>query len=186
MRHLLSAIALLLSAAPLPLSAADLRIDPVRSRAEFSVRLLWVSTVSGSFDGIRGELVIDHAAQTAVVDADIDTDSIKMDSARLRRWVLAPEFFDAKHHPTIHFQSAPVALQLLSAGGDVDGKLTMRGVTRPVTFHLQANLCPPQALAGCVLQLHGIIDRTDFDMRGRRGALSDRVNLGMAIVLTPP
>ncbi|HXP00323.1 MAG TPA: YceI family protein [Luteibacter sp.] len=184
MRHLLSAIALLLSAAPL--SAADLRIDPVRSRAEFSVRLLWVSTVSGSFEGIRGELVIDHAAQTAVVDADIDTESIKMESARLRRWVLAPEFFDAKHHPTIHFESQPTPLQLLSQGGDVEGKLTMRGVTQPVTFRLQANRCPPQALAGCVLQLQGIIDRTDFEMRGRRGALSDRVNLGMAIVLTPP
>ena len=183
MRHLLPAIAMLLSA---PLSAADLRIDPTRSRAEFSVRLLWVSTVSGSFDGIRGDLVIDRAARTAVVNADIDTESIRMDSARLRRWVLAPEFFDAKHHPRIHFESEPTALQLLSEGGDVQGKLTMRGVTQPVTFRLQANRCPPDALAGCVLQLQGMIDRTDFEMRGRRGALSDRVNLGMAIVLTPP
>ena len=184
MRHLLSAIVVLLAAAPV--SAADLRIDPMRSRAQFSVRLLWVSTVTGSFEGIRGDIAIDPSAQTAIVRADIDTESIQMESARLRRWVLAPEFFDAKRYPTIHFESSPTPLALLSAGGDVKGELTLRGVTRPVTFHLQANRCPPHALAGCVLQLQGMIDRTDFDMRGRRGALSDRVNLGMAIVLVAP
>jgi len=184
MRHLFAAIALVLSAAPL--AAADLRIDPVRSRAEFSVKLLWVSNISGAFEGIRGDVSIDRAAQTAVVRADIDTDSIRMESARLRRWVLAPEFFDAVHYPIIHFESAPTPLLLLTHGGDVEGKLTMRGVTQPVTFRLQGNRCPPETLAGCVLQLQGMIDRTDFEMRGRRGALSDRVNLGMAIVLQAP
>lgn len=184
MHHLLTAIVVLLAAAPV--SAADLRIDAVRSRAEFSVRLLWVSTVTGSFEGIRGQLAIDPAAHTAVVSADIDTESVRMDSARFRRWVLAPEFFDAERHPQIHFESSPLPLPLLSEGGDVAGRLTLRGVTRPVTFHLEANDCRTQALVGCVLQLKGSIDRTDFEMRGRRGALSDRVNLGMAIVLTSP
>lgn len=184
MRHLLWAIALLMSAAPL--SAADLRIDPLRSRAEFGVRLLWVSTIRGSFDSIRGEISIDRMAQTAVVSADIATDSIRMESARLRRWVLAPEFFDAEHHPLIHFESLPTPLERLHRGGEVQGSLTMRGVTRPVTFRLQGSRCPSSALAGCVMQLQGTIDRTDFEMRGRRGALSDRVNLGMAIVLAPP
>jgi polyisoprenoid-binding protein YceI len=184
MRHLFAAIALLLSAAPL--AAADLRIDPVRSRAEFSVRLLWVSNVSGAFEGIRGDVSIDHAAQTAVVRADIDTESIRMESARLRRWVLAPEFFDSVHYPSIHFESSPTPLQLLTEGGEVQGKLTLRGITQPVTFHLQANRCKAESLTGCVLQLQGMIDRTDFEMRGRRGALSDRVNLGMAIVLAAP
>jgi polyisoprenoid-binding protein YceI len=184
MRHLLSAIVALLAATPL--SAADLRIDPVRSKAEFNVRLLWVSTVTGSFEGIRGQLAIDPATQGAVVSADIDTASVRMESARLRRWVLAPEFFDASRHPQIHFESAPLSLQVLSDGGDVAGRLTIRGVTRPVTFQVLPNHCPIHALAGCVLQLKGSIDRTDFEMRGRRGALSDRVNLGMAIVLTRP
>jgi polyisoprenoid-binding protein YceI len=184
MRYLFSAIVLLLSAAPL--AAADLRINPVRSRAEFSVRLLWVSNVSGAFEGIRGDVSIDRAAQTAVVRADIDAESIRMESARLRRWILAPEFFDAVHYPIIHFESLPTPLPLLTRGGDVAGKLTLRGITQPVTFHLQANRCPPASLAGCVLQLQGMIDRTDFEMRGRRGALSDRVNLGMAIVLEAP
>jgi len=183
MRYLLSAIATLLLA--LPAAAADLRIDAARSKAEFTVRLLWVTTVTGHFEGIRGDLTTDPATATAVVRADLDTENIRMESARLRRWVLAPEFFDAEHHPHIHFESSPTPLTLLSQGGDVAGQLTIRGVTRPVTFRLLANRCPPEAMQGCVLQLQGLIDRTDFGMLGRRGALSDRVNLGMAIVLSP-
>jgi polyisoprenoid-binding protein YceI len=184
MRFLLSAIAMFFLASPA--IAADLRIDPVRSKADFSVRLLWVTSVTGHFEGIRGDLTTDPATATAVVRADIDTESIRMESARLRRWVLAPEFFDAEHHPTIHFVSQPTSITLLSHGGDVAGELTMRGVTRPVTFRLMANSCQPEAMAGCVLQLQGIIDRTEFGMLGRRGALSDRVNLGMAIVIEAP
>lgn len=181
MRFLLSAIAVLFLMSPA--AAADLRIDSARSKAEFSVRLLWVTSVTGYFEGIRGDLTTDPATATAVVRADIDTENIRMESARLRRWVLAPEFFDAEHHPRIQFVSAATPLTRLSEGGDVAGELTIRGVTRPVTFRLLANRCPPEAMAGCVLQLQGMIDRTDFGMLGRRGALSDRVNLGMAIVI---
>jgi polyisoprenoid-binding protein YceI len=181
MRHLFAATVLLLASAPL--AATDLRIDARHSKAEFSVRLLWVSTVSGRFEGIRGDVRIDMPAQMAVVRADLETAGIRMESSRLQRWVLAPEFFDAEHYPQIHFQSDPTPLALLSAGGDVAGQLTIRGVTRPVSFRLLANRCPTERLQGCVLQLQGMIDRTDFGMRGRRGALSDRVQLGMAIVL---
>jgi len=184
MRHLFLAIALLLSAAPL--AAADLRIDTSRSRAEFSVRLLWVSTVAGSFDGIRGDVRVDPKTNTAIVRADLETESIHMESARLRRWVLAPEFFDSEHHPHIHFESLPTPMGMLTAGGTIEGSLTLRGVTRPVSFRLSPNHCTDDALAGCILQLQGAIDRTEFEMRGRRGALSDRVNLGMAIVLAKP
>lgn len=49
-----------------------------------------------------------------------------MESSRLRRWVLAPGFFDAKRFPSIHFESSPTPLHLLSEGGDVKGKLTLR------------------------------------------------------------
>ncbi|MDF3983549.1 YceI family protein [Luteibacter sp. PPL554] len=181
MRHLLSAIVLLL-VVPLA-TAAELRIDPGRSRADFSVRLLWVSMVSGSFEKIHGDVTVARPAGTATVTAQIDLDSIRMESARLRRWVLAPEFFDAEHHPVVHFVSLPLPLATLTQGGDVQGSLTIRGVTRPVSFRMAPNDCTPGAMAGCVLRLEGSIDRTDFEMRGHRGALSDRVNLGLAIVL---
>lgn len=168
------------------LCAADLRIDPDKSHAEFGVRLLWVSTVSGVFDNIRGDVSVDHTKETAIVNAVIDAESIRMESARLRRWVLAPEFFDAVHYPQILFVSAPTPLESLIHGGTLHGNLTIRGITHEVDFRLIASPCDPATMRECTIQVQGIIDRTRFGMQGRRGALSDRVNLGMVIVVTLP
>ncbi|TCV96331.1 polyisoprenoid-binding protein YceI [Luteibacter rhizovicinus] len=184
LRHIVPAAIFLFTTAPA--GAADLRIDPVKSHAEFGVRLLWVSTVSGVFDNIRGDIAIDRINQTAVVDAVIDADSIRMESARLRRWVLAPEFFDSVHYPQIQFVSTPTPLESLTHGGTLQGRLTIRGITRDVDFRLLPSPCPTESMDGCVVQVQGTIDRTDFDMLGRRGALSDRVNLGLIIVLAMP
>jgi polyisoprenoid-binding protein YceI len=145
------------------------------------VRLLWVTKVTGVFEQIRGDIAINETDHTAIVQATIDAESLRMDSARFRRWVLAPEFFDAQNYPSIHFVSAPLSLDALATGSELDGELTMRGVTRPAHFTLLPSNCTAQALAGCTLQALGVIDRTDFGMRGRRGALADKVELGLMI-----
>jgi polyisoprenoid-binding protein YceI len=165
--------------------AADLTIDPNRSHAEFSVRLLWVKHISGTFRQMRGEVTLNHEASTARVDAWIDTVGLEMESARLRRWVMAPEFFDAEHYPQIHFVSEPTPLAALTDGGKLNGKLTIRGITQPASFDLQPVACDTRYLSHCELQVRGNIDRTDFGMSGRRGALSDRVYLGMVIGFAP-
>jgi polyisoprenoid-binding protein YceI len=80
----------------------------------------------------------------------------------MRASVLGPEFFDAERHPEITFRSTAVRL-----GGDgeaeVDGRLTIRGVTRPVAAH--GRYAPPRPssfgeIAG--LQLRTTVDRRAF------------------------
>ena len=80
----------------------------------------------------------------------------------MRASVLGPEFFDAQNHPEITFRSTEVHLDddgLVA----IDGDLTIRGVTRPVTAsgHYAT---PRQASFGEVagLQLQTTIDRRDF------------------------
>ncbi|HEV7778901.1 MAG TPA: YceI family protein [Luteibacter sp.] len=180
----LGVLATLLLLTPAAARAADFTIDPATSQAEFSVRLLWVKQISGVFHHIRGDITLDHEGSNALVDAWIDTDSLDMDSTRLRRWVMAPEFFDAEHYPQIHFVSDPTPLASLTAGGELKGQLTIRGVTKPAIFQLQPARCTVQTMHGCQLRVLGDIDRTDFGMRGRRGALSDKVYLGMVIGLS--
>ena len=69
--------------------AADYRIDPARSHADFGVRLFWLSQISGRFEQIDGDVTLSSLHDTAVVDARITVDSIQMSSDRIRRWVLA-------------------------------------------------------------------------------------------------
>jgi polyisoprenoid-binding protein YceI len=182
MTWLISCLAVLLLVS-LPAHAADYRIDPARSHADFGVRLLWLSQVAGRFEEIDGDVTLSTQHDTAIVDAHITVDSIHMSSDRIRRWVLAPEFFDASHYPSIHFVSEPIALAMLEKGGDLDGTLTVRGVTRPAHFELMPSRCPLAEPQECVIAVKGTIQRSDFGMIGHRTALSDRVELGMMISL---
>ncbi|HEX7813643.1 YceI family protein [Dyella sp.] len=163
--------------------AADFHIDPQRSHADFGVRLLWVRQVTGRFQQIGGEVNFNGRRDTATVDARIDVNSVAMDSDRFRRWVLAPEFFDVEHYPTIRFVSAPVTLDKLQDGGDLSGWLTLRGITQPTVLEILPSHCRLDAAPTCTIELRGSVQRSDFNMSGHRATLSDRVELGLSIEL---
>lgn len=170
----------------LPVQAADYRIDPEHSHADFGVKLFWLSQISGRFQQIDGDVTLSALHDTAVVDAHISVDSIKMGSDRIRRWVLAPDFFDASRFPSIHFVSEPITLAMLEKGGDLDGTLTLRGITKPAHFEVLPSPCPLDAPQQCVISVRGSIQRSDFGMSSHRTAISDQVQLGMMISLDYP
>jgi polyisoprenoid-binding protein YceI len=78
----------------------------------------------------------------------------------MRASVLGPEFFDAEHHPEITFRST--AVRLADDGrAEVDGELTIRGVTRPVSASGRY-AAPRLASFG---EVAGLQLRTSFDRR---------------------
>lgn len=93
---------------------------------------------------------------------------------------------DAAAHPTIRFRSTAVRARNpadLSAGGEIDGLLTIRGVTRPVT--LQAALFRQQGTAeGDLRQLSfrisGQLRRSDFGASGYADIVDDIITLDIA------
>jgi polyisoprenoid-binding protein YceI len=160
--------------------AADLwRIQSPPSHVDFGVRLLWVHTVHGRFEHISG-VVAPQPDGRVVVDARVAVDSLAMDSARLRRWVLGEEFFDLPHHADLRFVSAPTALRTLDEGGTLAGELTLRGVTRPVELDLSPAHCTADA---CTILAQGQLLRSDFGMRGHHTVLSDHVELALSIAI---
>ncbi len=119
-------------------AAATWRIDPVHSHVEFSVRHLMIATVRGRFADVAGTLTggdddPGHAAiDITIPAASIDTREPKRD-AHLR----SADFFETDAHPDIRFRSTRIA----KAGDrvfDVDGELTIRGITRPVTLRVES------------------------------------------------
>jgi len=160
----------------------DYRINPTRTQATFAVRLLWLRTISGRFTIIAGEVKLDQRGH-AVIDARITVDSVAMESDRLRRWVLAPEFFDAAQYPTIRFLSDPVPLAKLISGGELDGQLSLRGITLPVQFELLPATCATLTAATCLIEARGSVSRSAFGMSSHRTALSNHVDLGLSIAL---
>jgi polyisoprenoid-binding protein YceI len=181
MPGLLFAVLALAATAP---RAEDFRIAETRSHADFGVRLLWLHTISGRFTAIHGDVYVDHQG-LATVDVNIDLNSVVMDSTRFRRWVLAPEFFDAQRHPTARFLSDPLPFYRLASGGSLDGQLSLRGVVRPIHLELLSADCVRIRPGNCVIEARGALSRGDFGMTSHGATLSDQVKLDLSIALEP-
>ena len=159
-------------------------LDSVRSSAQFRVKAVWLFGVHGYFTSVAGRVDIDHAAALAVVDARIDADKVRMNLRGYEDWVKSPEFFDVAAHPEIHFVSDPFPLQRLHDGGALPGTLTLRGVSAPVLFDLDAASCAQPGYA-CAIVANGTIRRSAFGMRSRLGTLGDKVQLSFDAYLKP-
>ncbi len=158
-------------------------LDSARSRASFSVRVLWMFPVEGQFSTLRGQVRIDPARQLATVEARINADSVSMRREGTENWVRSAEFFDVERFPEIEFRSVSFPIKRLREGGDLPGRLTMRGRSQPVLFNLQPASCTAPAI-DCAVNAQGEVRRSEFGMRSRRATLSDHVHLNLDIYLS--
>jgi polyisoprenoid-binding protein YceI len=176
-------LTLLFLGASVTAHGTDYRIDPLASQATFEVRVLWLEHVDGHFTQVAGDVVPGRTPESWVVDATISVDSVAMPNSRMRQWVMAPAFFDAHHHPLIHFVSNPISQADLDRGGTLTGSLTLRGVTAPIQFAVEPVHCEETSPTPCKIMLHGNLQRSVFGMTADRLALSDSVVLNLSITL---
>jgi polyisoprenoid-binding protein YceI len=113
------------------------QIDPAHSAAHFSVRHLMISNVRGEFSKVTGNVVIDPSDPTkSSVEVSVDASSINTREPQRDEHLRSADFLDVANHPTITFRSKKIT----PAGPDhykVTGDLTIRGVTREVTFDVE-------------------------------------------------
>lgn len=113
------------------LPAGTWALDTVHSTVGFGVKHLGINTYRGQFPGIEGHVVTRDGRITEITGT-AQIDSLVTKDATLTGHLLTPDFFDAANHPTGTFRSTSIEL----SGEDVriEGELTLRGVTRPVTL----------------------------------------------------
>jgi polyisoprenoid-binding protein YceI len=161
-------------------------LDPVRSSADFEVKVLWLIGVHGSFGKVHGSVTIDEFRSTVIADAQVDVGAITMHNHRYEEWVKSDEFFDVGHYPQIRFLSDAFPRDRLRNGGDITGILTVRGIDKRVTLHVAPSACPQAVARDCPVEAEGTIRRSDFGMKSHRGTLADKVELGFSIYLATP
>jgi polyisoprenoid-binding protein YceI len=134
--------------------------DPVHSSFGFAVRYQGVSLFRGTLDEVEATLTDGRLEGRAKVESI----SIRTPD-QFRAHVLSAEFFDAENHPEVIFTSSDVDL---SDDGTVavEGELTIKGITRPVTA-TGTWIAPEGDAFGNTrghLNLEAQVDRTEFDM----------------------
>lgn len=152
----------------------------------------FVYTLSGAQN--RGTMPV----RSAQIDIDFDqfnqsSADVTVDVSRARTGLIfatealkATSVLDARNHPTIRFQSTAIRAndpRNLSAGGKIDGMLTIRGVTRQVT--LDAALFRQQGtaegdLSRLSFRISGAVKRSDFGATGYSDIVDDVILLDIA------
>ena len=129
----------------------------------FAVRHSGVFWYRGSLSDVAATLRGDGDGDALALEGSARVDSISVvEPAAMRASVLGPEFFDAEQHPEMTFRSTDVRLAA-DGHAEVDGELTIKGVTRPITARGHYAAPRPSSfgeIAG--LQLHTSFDRREF------------------------
>ena len=106
-------------------------IDPVKSKAVFSVAHVFVERVSGTIPIAGGALVI--APDTLIptsLSAELAAANVKSGDGDRDASLQSPDFFDVKEFPMWTFVSTKITPVNATSFG-VDGTLTIRGTPQP-------------------------------------------------------
>ena len=162
-------------------------IDAAHSSVGFSVRHMMVSKVRGYFREFSGEIVTAADPSQSTVTATVDMDSIDTRQEQRDAHIRSADFFDVGNHTVMTFRSTGVR----NKGEDwvVEGELTLKGHTKPVTLALELNGFGPDAYGGTRAGFTGKteISRSQFGvdiqmpMDGGGVVVSDKVTVELEI-----
>jgi polyisoprenoid-binding protein YceI len=145
-------------------------IDADRSLVEFTVTKLGYDDVDGRFTRFSGDVRYDPARpEASSIRWSVRVSSVKTDEPRRDQSLQGKEYFDARRHPELRFESNSV--RRLDGGRlEVAGRITIKGRTQPLTIVVQP------AAAGAGFETEFALNRYDFDVNGGKvmGALIGR------------
>jgi polyisoprenoid-binding protein YceI len=141
-------------------------IDNTHSQVTFSVRHMMISTVKGHFNLISGQLHIDEQTPAnSWIEAEADVASVDTRDERRDGHLRSPDFFDVENYPKLTFKSTKVE-KVGDEEYKVTGDLTVRGISKPVTFDAE--------YSGQIKDLYGMqragltakttVNRKDFNL----------------------
>jgi polyisoprenoid-binding protein YceI len=152
------------TALPTGLTAGAYTIDASHSEAGFTARHAMVTKVRGRFGAVAGTLVFGQDAASSSAVATIEVASVDTRDEGRDAHLRSADFFDVQTYPTLTFRSTGVR-----ADGDgylLDGELTIKDVTRPVTLSVEYNGAATDPFGNARVGFSGEteINRKDFGL----------------------
>ncbi len=158
-------------------------MDGSHTFPRFSYSHFGYSTQLSHFDKTSGKIVIDKAAKSGSVEVTIDMKSVNTGSALFNGHIQGEDFLDTAKFPTATYKSTKVNFD-----GDkvvsVDGNLTIKGVTKPVTLSVTSFQCMPHPMLkkdACGANATAVIKRSEFNAGKYAPYVGDDVTLTIAV-----
>ena len=158
-------------------------IDGSHTFPRFEYSHMGFSTQQSRFNNTTGKITLDRAAKTGSVEVLIDTKSVDTGSTLFNSHIQGEDFLDTAKYPVATYKSTK-----FNFDGDklasVEGNLTLKGVTKPVTLSVTSFTCAPHPMLkkdACGANATAKIKRSEFNAGKYAPAVSDDVTLTFAI-----
>jgi polyisoprenoid-binding protein YceI len=117
----------------------------------------------GKFNSSSGSITLDTAAKTGSVDVTIQMASIDFGHDRMNTHAMSADMFDVAKFPTATYKGT-ISKWNGNSPAEIDGQLTMKGVSRPVKLTLNSFLCKPGMTRRmtCGADAVGTLNRDEF------------------------
>jgi polyisoprenoid-binding protein YceI len=134
-------LGMLVAAAAATAAPATYDIDPAHTYPSFEAdHMGGLSIWRGKFNTSSGKITLDTAAKTGDVTVSIDTASINFGNDKMSEHARGPDMFDVAKFPTATFKGKFSKWNGASPT-EVDGELTIKGVTKPQKLTINSFLC---------------------------------------------
>lgn len=139
-------------------------IDPAHTYPSFTAdHQGGLSNWRGKLNSSSGTVTLDTAAQTGTVDVKVDMASIDFGLEKMNTHAKSADMFDVEKFPTATYTGKLTGFKN-GQPTEVDGSLTLHGVTKPVKLKINSFLCKQnmQKKEVCGADAVGKFNREDF------------------------
>ena len=158
-------------------------VDSTHTFPRFSYSHFGYSTQLSSFSKTTGKVVFDAEAKKGSVDIVIDTKSVNTGFADFNEHIQGEDFLDTAKFGQATFKSTKVVFE-----GDkpkaVEGELTIKGVTKPVTLTVTSFQAMPHPMLkkpAIGANAFTVIKRSEFNAGKYAPYVGDEVRIDIAI-----
>lgn len=142
------------------------KLDPSHSEVQFKVKHLMITTVTGYFKSFDLEVVTesDDFTTASKIEFTADINSIDTNNQQRDTHLKSADFFDAEKHGQLRFVGKKY--QADGDEGSLEGDLTIRGVTKPVTVIVEFGgiVVDPYGQTKAGFTVNGKISRKEFGL----------------------
>ena len=118
----------------------------------------------GKIKSTSGKIVMDAAAGNGTVEVTMNMATIDFGHDKMNEHARAADIFDVANFPTATYTGKLAAFKD-GVPTEVQGNLTLHGVTKPVTLKINSFLCKPNPMSKketCGADAVAVINREDF------------------------
>lgn len=146
------------------------KVDASHSKMGFAVTHLMVSETEGKFKVYEGSVASKSESDftDAKIEFSVDVNSINTDDEKRDGHLKSPDFFDAEKFPKMIFKATSMKPGKIKGTYDLEGDLTMHGVTKKVKLNAigaSKAVKDPWGNTKYAFKVTGKLNRVDYGLK---------------------